>query len=129
VALDGASSFARTGMAAGAAMSGTAAGTGSGMGRAGPQIVVVKTARGLEPRIVRTGLNNYDYVEILNGLQEGDQVVMLAAVELQQQRTDTQDRIRQRVGGVPGMQSNTGARSGASGGGGRTGGGAGGGGR
>jgi HlyD family secretion protein len=34
----------------------------------------VKTDSGLKPRIVRTGLSNYDYVEVLDGLQEGESV-------------------------------------------------------
>jgi HlyD family secretion protein len=99
--------------AAGGAASGIASG---GMSRNGGQVAIVKTAKGLEPRLVRAGLSNYDYVQVLSGLEEGDQVVMLASVELQQQRAETQDRIRQRVGGVPGLQSNTGTRTGGAGG-------------
>jgi hypothetical protein len=120
-----------TGGGSAGAGGGTGAGASGGTGRNGPQIAIVKTAKGYEPRVVRAGLSNFDYVQVISGLAEGDQVVMLASIELQQQRLETQDRIRQRVGGVPGLQSNTGAgaRGAGGGGGGQGGGGAGGGGR
>ena len=68
------------------------------------QFVVVKGAAGYSVRRVRTGLSDYDYIEITNGLEAGEAVVLVSALELQQQRSETQTRIRQRVGtGVPGM--------------------------
>ena len=67
------------------------------------QAVLVKTARGLEPRLVRIGLSDFDYAEILGGLNEGDEVVLLSVVEQQAKRTEDQTQIRQRLGsGVPG---------------------------
>jgi inactivated superfamily I helicase len=53
-------------------------------GRSGRgQAVLVKTARGLEPRLVRTGLSDFDYTQILDGLNEGDEVVLLSVLEQQ----------------------------------------------
>jgi len=79
-----------------------AAGGGGGRANAA-QIAVVKTAQGLAPRVVHLGLSNYDDAQVLDGLAPGDQVVMLSVVELQQQRTQNMDRMRQRAGGLPGM--------------------------
>ncbi len=89
-------------------------GWGGGEGRAGrAQVVFVKTTRGLEPRVVRLGLSDFDYAEVLSGVEEGEQVVMLGVAEAQAARQESQSRIRQRMGGgVPGVP-------GAGGGGGR----------
>jgi HlyD family secretion protein len=73
---------------------GGAAGAGGGSGRSGGQIVFVKDSGGYSPRIVRLGVTNYDYTEVLSGLKEGEQVALLASANLQQQRTDQQSRIR-----------------------------------
>ncbi|MGE5731314.1 MAG: efflux RND transporter periplasmic adaptor subunit [Gemmatimonas sp.] len=57
------------------------------------------------PRIVQLGQGNLDYTEVLNGLKEGEHVVMLGALALQAQRQQQQDRIRQNaspLGGQPG---------------------------
>lgn len=90
-----------------------------GGGRGMPQLVVVKTARGFEPRRVHLGLSNYDDAEVLDGLREGDQVVLLSVVDLQQQRSQTMERIRARVGSRMGVGSSSSGRSGSSRGGGR----------
>lgn len=79
---------------------------GSGTGRLGggqAQVVLVKTSTGFEPRVVRMGATDFDYAEVLSGLNEGDEVALLSVAEVQAQRNDRMDRIRQRVGGaVPG---------------------------
>ena len=79
----------------------------SGIGRGSrAQVVFVKTAHGLEPRVVRLGLSDFDYSEVLNGVNEGEQVALLGVAEAQAQRKQDQSRIRQRVGsGVPGVPS------------------------
>jgi HlyD family secretion protein len=102
------------------------AGAGAGAGRANrAQVAFVKTANGLEPRVVRLGLSDFDYAEVLDGLKEGEQVVLLGVAEAQAARAQTQSRLRERMGsGVPGVP----AAGGAGGGGGRGGGGGGGGG-
>lgn len=98
-------------------------GGAGGAGRASrAQAVLVKTARGLEPRVVRLGLSDFDYAQVISGLKEGDQVVLLSVAELQAKRKQDQSRIRERLGsGIPG--------SGTGGGGGRGGAGRGAGGR
>jgi HlyD family secretion protein len=97
----------------GAAWSG---GTGGRASRA--QVVFVKTAHGFEPRVVRLGLSDFDYYEVLSGVEVGEQVALLGVAEAQAQRTETQSRIRQRMGsgmpGVPGGGGSGGARRGGS---------------
>jgi HlyD family secretion protein len=96
---------------------------GAGGGRGGrAQVVFVKTPHGLEPRIVRLGLSNYDYAQVMDGVKEGEEVALLSVAELQAKRRQDQDRLRQRLGsGVPGAPGG----GGGGGGGGRGGGGGG----
>jgi hypothetical protein len=56
------------------------------------------------PRIVQLGQANLDYTEVLNGLKEGERVVMLGALALQAQRLQQQDRIRQNASPLGGQQ-------------------------
>ena len=88
--------------------------SGSGA-RARPGLVFVKKGETFEPRMVMLGAGNFDYTEVLSGLQEGEEVALLAALSLQAQRQQQNDRFRQGMGGgVPGMssQSGPGARPG-----------------
>ena len=98
---------------AGAGLSQAGAFRGGGLGpaeaagsstRAGQgQVVFVKTAQGLDPRLVRLGLSDFDYIQVLDGVKEGDQVALLSVAELQAKREEDQSRIRQRLGSsVPG---------------------------
>ena len=54
-----------------------------------------------EPMAVQIGLNDYDFTQILSGVEEGAQVALLGAAELQAQQQQFLDRIRQRTGGNP----------------------------
>jgi HlyD family secretion protein len=88
-------------------------------------IVFVAKGKTYEPRQVMIGAANFDYTEIVSGLQEGEQVALLAALSLQAQRQQQNDRFRQNMGGgVPGMQQggNVGGGGGGNPGGGRPGG-------
>ena len=62
------------------------------------------------PRVVTVGLSNYDVVEITDGLQAGDQVALVSAALLQQQRSEFQDRVRSRTA-LPGMGNTNNSRS------------------
>ena len=90
--------------AAGAAAGGSGSGAG-GAGRAGQaQVVFVKTGEALEPRLVRLGISDFDYVQVLEGVNEGDQVALLSVAELQAKRKQDQARLQQRLGsGMPGV--------------------------
>jgi HlyD family secretion protein len=103
----------------GAANGAASAGGGSLNRDRQTQFVFVKTARGLEPRVVRLGLSNFDYAEILGGVAEGDEVALLGVAELQAQRNQNINRMRQRMGSaMPGVGggSSTGGAAGRRGG-------------
>jgi len=70
--------------------------------RARPSLVFVAENGVYKPRIVRLGVANFDYTEVLGGLKEGDQVALLAAAAMQAKREEQNNRIRS-MGGVPGM--------------------------
>ena len=89
---------------------------GSGQ-RVRPGVVFVKKGTTFEPRMVMLGAANFDYTEIVSGLQEGEEVALLAALSLQAQRQQQNDRMRQNMGGgVPGMSQGGGGPGGAGGG-------------
>jgi macrolide-specific efflux system membrane fusion protein len=62
-------------------------------------VFVQKADSTWEPRMVRLGVANYDYTEVLDGLKEGEQVALLSAAAMQAQRQQAQDRARQMMGG------------------------------
>ncbi|MEO7962407.1 MAG: hypothetical protein ABIT38_00700 [Gemmatimonadaceae bacterium] len=85
--------------------------------RSRPGVVFVAKNGSYEPRVVRLGLGNFDYTEVLSGLAEGDQVALLGAAAIQVSRDSSNARFKQMTGGgMPGMQRQGGARGGAAGG-------------
>ena len=79
--------------------------------RVRPGVVFVKKGATFEPRIVMLGSANFDYTEVVSGVEEGEEVALLAALSLQAQRQQQSDRIRQNMGGgVPGMSQGGGQR-------------------
>ena len=85
--------------------------------RARPSLVFIAENGTFAPRIVRLGVGNFDYTEVVSGLEEGETVALLAAAAMQARREEQNNRIRN-MGGMPGMP----ARPGGGGGGGRQGG-------
>jgi HlyD family secretion protein len=102
--------------------SGGRTGGGSGGGAASrAQIVMVQTLKGPVARVVRLGISDFDYAEVLSGLNEGETVVLLSVAEQAAKRKQQQAQLAQRVGtGLPGSGT---AGGGGGGGGGRAGGG------
>ena len=88
-----------------------------GQGRGGRTglVFVAKNGR-YEPRMVRLGVSDFDYTEVLGGLEEGDEVALLAAAALQAQRDQRNQDMRARMGGglpgVPGGAPRGGGRGG-----------------
>ncbi|MEX2178990.1 MAG: efflux RND transporter periplasmic adaptor subunit [Gemmatimonadaceae bacterium] len=77
---------------------------GGGGERVRAALVFVVKGTTFEPRMVMLGAGNFDYTEVVSGLQEGEEVALLAALSLQALREQSADRIRQNMGGgVPGM--------------------------
>jgi HlyD family secretion protein len=107
------------GMPGGGMAAGGAAGGGRG---ARAQVAFVKTANGLEPHVVRTGLSDFDYAEVVGGLEEGDEVALLSVAELQARRKADQSQLKARMGnGLPGAPgAATSGRGTGGGGGGRS---------
>ena len=90
--------------------------------RARASLVFVAESGTYVPRIVRLGVGNFDYTEVVSGLKEGEQVALLAAAAMQARREEQNNRMRN-MGGLPGM---TPQRPGGAGGGANRGGGGGG---
>lgn len=92
--------------------SGESAAQRSGAGRfGGVQWVVRQRGSALEPVAVKTGLTDLDMVEVLSGLQEGDQVLLLPSSGL----VENQERMRGYMnsrGGIPGMNQRSGDSAG-----------------
>lgn len=79
-------------------------------------LVFVKKEDGSwDPRVVRLGIADYDYTEVISGLEDGEQVALLSAVALQVQRQQNNDRMKAMTGGA----SPLGGATGGAGGGGR----------
>jgi HlyD family secretion protein len=90
--------------------------------RARPSLVFVAENGTYKPRIVRLGVGNFDYTEVVSGLKEGEQVALLAAAAMQAKREEQNNRMRN-MGGLPGMSQPRPGGGGAGGGGARPGGG------
>lgn len=109
----------------GAASSGNGAGLGTrrngGTSRQGV-VFLVRDSGQYEARLVRLGVADYDYSEVISGLQEGDQVASLAMAALQAAREQRNARFSG-MGGVPGLSRTTPSAGGSGGGGGGPGGG------
>ena len=86
-----------------------------------PGIVFVKGAKGPEPKFVLLGLSDWDYTEVIRGLDPGAEVYLISVARLKQQQTDFADRMRQRAGGgmFGGGQQQQRGGAGAAGGGGQ----------
>ena len=69
-------------------------------------------------RVVRLGVANFDYTEVMSGLKEGEQVALLAAAAMQAKREEQNNRIRN-MGGMPGISQPRPGGGGAGGAGGR----------
>jgi HlyD family secretion protein len=80
--------------------------TGSGAEGGTEYIVFVLRDFGPEPAVVHTGLTDLDYSEVIDGLSEGDSVLILPSAGLVRSQEQFMDRIRRvRGDGLPGMRS------------------------
>lgn len=83
-------------------------------GEAHPGVVFVEGAQGPEPKLVMLGLSDWDYTEVVRGLEPNTEVYLISVARLKQQQTQFTDRMRQRAGG--GILSSGQQRSGGQGG-------------
>lgn len=97
--------FAAAGMRPGGRASraaGAQAEGGAGQVDGRPAVAFVRTAAGtFEPRAVRLGLSDWDQTEVTTGLEEGEEVALIGAAQLQAQQQEFLNRIRSRNGGSP----------------------------
>ena len=66
-----------------------------------PAMVYVASGTSFVPRVVRVGMSDLDYTEIVSGLQEGENVLLLTSLAMQASRDSAMARMRR--GGMPGM--------------------------
>jgi len=79
---------------------------GNGSGGGSPYIVFVMRDTGPEPVMVRAGLTDLDYSEVIDGLSESDSVLILPSAGLVRSQERFMDRMRRvRGDGLPGMRS------------------------
>ena len=74
-------------------------------------LVFVAANGSFEPRMAMLGVGNYDVTQVLSGLNEGDNVALINAAMLQQQRVQQQQQIQSRMG-LPGVNQSSGAAAG-----------------
>ena len=84
-------------------------GAAAANGAAGPATPGVATRTGLvfvqaadsswQAKVVRLGVADYDYTEVVSGLEGGENVALLSALALQLQREQSQERMRERTSG------------------------------
>jgi HlyD family secretion protein len=67
-----------------------------------PALVYVASGTSFVPRVVRVGMSDLDYTEVVSGLQEGENVLLMTALAMQASRDSALARMR-RGGGMPGM--------------------------
>ena len=80
------------------AMGGMGGGGGGGRSRSRTGLVFVQKGTSWEPKVLRLGVANYDYTEVIDGLAEGDKVAMLSAAALQAKRQEQNDRMKSMTG-------------------------------
>jgi HlyD family secretion protein len=74
-------------------------GAGRGASRTG-LVFVQKSDSTWEARMVRLGVADYDFTEVISGLEEGERVALLSAAVLSMQRQENADRMRAMTGGA-----------------------------
>ena len=73
-----------------------------------PALVFVASGTSFAPRVIRVGMSDLDYTEVVSGLQEGEQVLLLSALSMQARRDSAMQRMRSMSGGgMPGAPGAT----------------------
>lgn len=70
----------------------------------GSYIVFTRRNGVAAPVPIKTGLTDLDYSEVVAGLAEGDTVLVLPSASLLASQREFQERVSNRVGGLPGVQ-------------------------
>jgi HlyD family secretion protein len=80
-----------------------------------PALVYVVAGSSFEPRVIRAGMSDLDFTEVVSGLEEGEQVVLLSALSMQARRDSAMQRMRNMSGGMPGAPTGGGPGGGGRG--------------
>jgi HlyD family secretion protein len=70
-----------------------------------PGVLFVATPDGPQARVVRLGLSDWDYTEVLAGIEPGERVVLVSLAQMQKAQQEATERIRQRMSGPMGTTS------------------------
>ena len=71
----------------------------SGRANARPALVFVSTPQGAQPRRVMLGLGDFDFTEVMRGVEPGEKVMLMSVAMIQQKQEEMQRNIRARAGG------------------------------
>jgi HlyD family secretion protein len=69
---------------------------GQGSARSATGIAFVKQGGKFVPRVVTTGISDWDHIEVLSGLEEGEEVALLPSAQLYMERQRMMERFRSR---------------------------------
>lgn len=75
--------------------------------------VILKIGSDFRPRMVHTGVSNYDYTEVLDGLQEGDEVVYAFMSRAKQSSEQMRQRMAQQTSMSSGFRNQSSSSSSA----------------
>lgn len=79
-----------------------AAPSGTAPSASRPAVVFVVDASGAPtPRLVQVGLNDWDYTEVVSGLEGGETLAVVGPAQLQAQQQQFLEMMRSRAGGTP----------------------------
>jgi len=78
---------------------------GEGTAAARPGVLFVATPDGPQARVVRLGLSDWDYTEVLAGIEPGERVVLVSLAQMQKAQQEATERLRQRMSGPMGTTS------------------------
>ena len=62
-------------------------------------VFVMAEGQPIEPRGVMIGLNDYDFTEVVSGLEEGELIALVGAAQLRASQDEFLDRMRSFGGG------------------------------
>jgi len=65
-----------------------------------PGVVFVESATAVEPRLVQLGLSDWEYTEIVTGLQEGERAKLVTVAQFNAQQAQNAERMQRRAGGM-----------------------------
>ncbi|HEX7051604.1 MAG TPA: efflux RND transporter periplasmic adaptor subunit [Longimicrobiales bacterium] len=69
-----------------------------------PAVVFVQGPDGPEPRRIMLGLNDWEYAEVLRGLEPGEKIYLISVARLQQEQQERLNRFRERASAFPGSR-------------------------